>query len=92
MLRMNNITYSGKIILRDLKYIDLDDKDIPRYTVRFGDILFNRTNSADLVGKTAVFDKAEPYAFAGYLVRLRVNETAAPEYISGFLNLRDSHI
>ena len=86
MLRMNNITYSGKLNLHDLKHIDLHNKDVPRYTVQSGDILFNRTNSADLVGKTAVFDKAEPYAFAGYLVRLRVNETAAPEYIAGFLN------
>jgi type I restriction enzyme S subunit len=48
--------------------------------------LFNRTNSAELVGKTAVFHEDEPYAFAGYLVRLRVNGKADPEYISSYLN------
>ncbi|VAW55521.1 Type I restriction-modification system, specificity subunit S, partial [hydrothermal vent metagenome] len=51
-----------------------------------GDILFNRTNSKDLVGKTAVFREDKPYIFAGYLVRSKVNALAEPEYISSFLN------
>ncbi len=86
MLRMNNIRADGSLDLRDLKYIDLQKSDASRYMVERGDILFNRTNSAELVGKTAVFNISEPYAFAGYLVRLRVNARAAPEYIAGFLN------
>jgi type I restriction enzyme S subunit len=56
--------------------------------VREGDILFNRTNSPDLVGKTAVFRHSEPMAYAGYLVRLRVNQEATSEFISAFLNSR----
>ncbi|WP_417693427.1 restriction endonuclease subunit S [Roseibium sp.] len=86
ILRMGNVTRSGQIDLSDLKYIDLEGKEIEKYTVGKGDILFNRTNSAELVGKTAVFDRDEPYAFAGYLVRARVRSGITPEYISGYLN------
>ena len=53
MLRMNNITYEGTWDLSDLKYVDLPEKDLPKYLARKGDILFNRTNSKELVGKTA---------------------------------------
>ena len=88
VLRMNNLTYDGKIDLGDLKYMDLSDDEVDRYTVRSGDILFNRTNSAELVGKTAVFRGAEPMAYAGYLVRLRAGSEAVPDYISSFLNSR----
>ena len=86
ILRMGNLTPTGKLILSDLKWIDLDEKDIPKHTVRRGDILFNRTNSADLVGKTAIVTTDEPFAFAGYLVRARVKDGCRPEYISGYLN------
>jgi type I restriction enzyme, S subunit len=88
ILRMNNITYDGRINLRNLKYLDLMPNEIEKYTVRSGDILFNRTNSPDLVGKTAVFRDPEPMAFAGYLVRLRCNAEAVPDYISAVLNSR----
>jgi type I restriction enzyme S subunit len=86
ILRMNNLTYEGEITTTDLKYIDIPDKDIEKYTVRDGDILFNRTNSAELVGKTAVYHGEDCYAFAGYLVRLRTNAKADPDYVSAFMN------
>nr|WP_248309054.1 restriction endonuclease subunit S [Devosia sp. MC532] len=86
MLRMGNLTNNGQMDYADLKYIDLSEDEIDRYTVRRGDILFNRTNSAELVGKTAVFDRDEPYAFAGYLVRARTKSEFSPEYVSGYLN------
>lgn len=86
ILRMGNITIDGRIDTSDLKYIDLSESEIPKYTVRRGDLLFNRTNSVDLVGKTAVFDLDDEYAFAGYLVRGRTNDRATPEYISAYLN------
>ena len=50
------------------------------------DLLFNRTNSKELVVKTAVYDFNEAMAFAGYLVRSRVNERADPYYIAAYLN------
>lgn len=88
ILRMGNITYDGRLDLKDLKYIDLPTDEVEKYTVKMGDILFNRTNSADLVGKTAVFNQHQPFAFAGYLVRARVNSRAVPEYVAGYLNSR----
>lgn len=88
ILRMGNITVDGRIITDDLKFIDLAQADIRKYTVQRGDILFNRTNSADLVGKTAVFDLEEPFAFAGYLVRARTKKGASPDYIAAYLNSR----
>ena len=85
ILRMNNITYSGEMNLKDLKYIKQEQAD-EKYLVRQGDILFNRTNSKELVGKTAVYYGPEPMAYAGYLVRGRTLPEHVPEYISGFLN------
>lgn len=86
ILRMGNITYDGSIDLKNLKYIDLDEKDKPKYLAKNGDLLFNRTNSKELVGKTAVYDRDEPVAIAGYLVRVRTNEKGNNYYISGYLN------
>lgn len=86
VLRMNNITRKGGIDLADLKYMDLDAKELDRYLVRKGDVLFNRTNSPELVGKSAIFREARPMAYAGYLIRLRVNRETDPEYLASFLN------
>ncbi|EJE8733685.1 restriction endonuclease subunit S [Vibrio vulnificus] len=86
ILRMGNITYKGGWDFSDLKYIDLDDKDQGKYLARKNDLLFNRTNSKELVGKTAVFNESRPMAIAGYLVRVRTNELGNPWYISGYLN------
>jgi type I restriction enzyme S subunit len=86
MLRMNNITYGGSINYNDLKYIDLDEKEKDKYLVTKGDLLFNRTNSKELVGKTAVYKKEEPMAFAGYLIKLVPNSLANSDFISGYLN------
>ena len=72
--------------LSDLKYMDLPTSQRSRYLVRAGDVLFNRTNSPELVGKTAIVRDATPMAFAGYLIRLRVNERNDPEYLATFLN------
>ena len=85
-LRMNNITYSGSMDFTSLKYINVDTKDFAKYAVCKGDLLFNRTNSKELVGKTAVFKEDTPMIIAGYIIRVRVNERANSEYISAFLN------
>ena len=87
VLRMGNVSYNGEIDLSDLKYVELDIKDREKYSLKAGDLLFNRTNSKDLVGKTAVVPAfPEEYTYAGYLIRCRVNDKAVPEYISGYLN------
>jgi type I restriction enzyme, S subunit len=86
ILRMGNITYNGFLDFNDMKYIDLDDSEAEKYLVHKGDLLFNRTNSKELVGKTAVYREELPMAYAGYLVKLVPNEKANSDFISGFLN------
>lgn len=66
----------------------MTEKDKSKYLVHKGELLFNRTNSKELVGKTAVFREEKPMAFAGYLIRSRCNELANPEYISAVMNSR----
>ena len=86
-LRMNNLTADGHLDLNDLKYIDIPDDEIEKCDVRKGDILFNRTNSIELVGKTAVFDLPEDMVIAGYIIRVRLNERKIPEVFSQYMNL-----
>jgi type I restriction enzyme S subunit len=86
ILRMNNITYEGGWDFSSLKYVDLDSATAHKYLAQRGDLLFNRTNSKELVGKTAVYMRDEPMAIAGYLVRVRTNEQGNPHYVSGYLN------
>jgi type I restriction enzyme, S subunit len=87
VLRMNNITYAGEINLNDVKWCQISIEEEAKYTLKKGDLLFNRTNSPELVGKTAVWRSDEKYAYAGYLVRIRFKEgIALPEYISAYLN------
>ncbi|MBF0422175.1 MAG: restriction endonuclease subunit S [Magnetococcales bacterium] len=86
VLRMGNITYEGGWNLSDLKYVDLDEREQLNHLAIRDDILFNRTNSKELVGKTAVYDLDKSMAFAGYLIRARVNENADPYYIAAYLN------
>lgn len=85
-LRMSNITDDGHLDLSDLKTIDVDDSEFEKYVVRNGDVLFNRTNSGDKVGKTCVFNSNEPMIIAGYIIRIRVNERCTPGYLSAYLN------
>lgn len=85
-LRMNNLTYSGYMDYGKLKYLDIPEKDLEKYIVRKGDILFNRTNSRELVGKTAIFNSDTEMIAAGYLIRVRTNEKGNPYFIWGYLN------
>lgn len=86
ILRMNNITYEGGWDFSSLKYVDLDEASAHKYMAQKGDLLFNRTNSKELVGKTAVYMRDEPMAIAGYLVRVRMNERGNAHYVSAYLN------
>ena len=86
-LRMNNITVDGKLDLGDLKYIDISDNELEKYVVRKGDLLFNRTNSIELVGKTTTFDLNEDMIIAGYIIRVRLNNQMLPEVLSQYMNL-----
>ena len=85
-LRMNNITYGGELDLTDTKRIDIPENELDKCTVRRGDVLFNRTNSKELVGKTCVYNRNEIMVLAGFVIRVRVTERILPEFLSAFLN------
>ena len=72
VLRMNNLQNSS-VDISDLKYLSEDTKAIDKYILNKGDLLFNRTNSKELVGKTAVFSLKDKYVFASYLIRIVVD-------------------
>lgn len=85
-LRMNNLTYDGHLDLSDMKYIDIPDNEIEKCIVRKGDVLFNRTNSIELVGKTCEFDLDDEMVIAGYIIRVRLNEKLLPIVLSCYMN------
>lgn len=63
-IRMNNITDDGILDLTDTKRITLKGQALENATVRYGDMLFNRTNSIDKVGKLAFFAQSETMVIA----------------------------
>lgn len=86
-LRMCNLTTDGFLDLSNTKQIDVPDDEIEKCIVRYGDILFNRTNSIELVGKTCLFDQKEPMVIAGYIIRVRLNDTLLPVVLARMFNL-----
>jgi len=86
ILRMMN--YDEELVaITDLKYADVPAQTAKEFTVQRGDILFNRTNSADLVGKVGIFDLDGEYLFASYLVRLKANpKIMMATFLNFFLN------
>ena len=87
VLRMGNIDQGEIARLDDLKYLPADHVEFPKLLLEDGDLLFNRTNSAELVGKTAVYrSQVEPCSFASYLIRVRLIDGVIPEYVSMVIN------
>jgi len=86
VLRMGNII-DGELDLRELKYLPNAHEEFPRLLLQPGDLLFNRTNSPELVGKTGVY-KGKPgkCSFASYLIRVRLVNGCLPEFVSAFIN------
>jgi type I restriction enzyme S subunit len=83
VLRIPNIG-NNEISLEDLKFGEFSDSDYERYRLKEGDLLLIRSNgSVELVGKTAIVsNSAVDFLYAGYLIRLRVDEKVAnPKYI-----------
>jgi type I restriction enzyme S subunit len=85
VLRMGNII-DGKLDYRSLKFLPSTHDEFPELLLADGDLLFNRTNSAQLVGKTAVYrDGGRPTSFASYLIRLRTLGYL-PDLLSAYIN------
>ena len=70
----------------ELKYIDISSAERHKYIIKKGDLLFNRTNSKELVGKTGVYNLDQEMVIAGYLIRVRTNSRSNSWYIWGYLN------
>lgn len=88
VLRMNNITYTGDIDLTDLKWVELSEREASKLDLREGDVLFNRVNSHELVGKTAAWHGDGCFTFAGYLIRLRFHQhDATGDYVAAAMNM-----
>jgi type I restriction enzyme S subunit len=87
VLRMGNIQ-DGRINFDDLKYFPRKWPHLDEFELKAGDILFNRTNSAELVGKTAVYEKWHRSAvFASYLIRVRVDgRISEPHFLAFYIN------
>jgi type I restriction enzyme, S subunit len=85
VLRMGNIQ-DGSLDLTALKFLPEDHDEFPTLLLESGDVLFNRTNSAELVGKTAVYGgKPQKASFASYLIRVRCCGLL-PILLSGYIN------
>jgi len=84
VLRMGNIQ-DGRVDWADLVYTS-DANEIECYSLQPNTVLFNRTNSPELVGKTAIYRGERPAVFAGYLIRINQLQELNPEYLNLCLN------
>jgi len=84
ILRMGNIQ-SGEILLENMKYINLPGKTAEVYLLKRGDVLFNRTNSQEHVGKVGIYRSDEQVVFASYLIRLMTDNSKVNNYYLGQL-------
>lgn len=86
-LRTNNISDSGALDLTDVKYVHVGDADLEKYVVRRGDVIFNNTNSLELVGRTAYFDRDDVWVLSNHMTRLRVDERlVVPQFLAKYLH------
>jgi type I restriction enzyme S subunit len=86
ILRMN-CQLDGRVVFRDLQFVDLDAKVSGAFRVNDGDLLFNRTNSFELVGRTAIFRSEREAVFASYLIRLALDPAEFhPEFVNHYFN------
>jgi len=85
MLRMNNIQ-NGSLDTTNLAYVELGSEEFEHFRLYSDDILINRTNSLELVGKSSIFRLLGDFVFASYLVRFRFIDDAYPLFVHYYLN------
>ncbi len=83
-LRSQNITDQGQLVWEGAKFVPLEiAAQNESYALRKGDILFNNTNSVELVGKTCLYDSTERAHYSNHTTRLRVEEARAlPQFVA----------
>jgi type I restriction enzyme S subunit len=88
VLRMGNLTTEGLLDLEDLKTVELAENELTKQRLQAGDILFNRTNSRELVGKTGMWDGRFEAVAASYFIRVRFrSDIEHPQHFTTFMNL-----
>ncbi|GAC31713.1 restriction endonuclease subunit S [Paraglaciecola polaris] len=88
VLRMGNLQ-DGKLDWTNLVYTS-DPVEIDKYKLLPGDVLFNRTNSPELVGKTSIYRGEREAIYAGYLIRILCKKNLNAEYLNYLLNSPDA--
>ena len=91
-VRMNNVSADGDLSFKTVRRVPKSDTDLGRFAVEPGDILFNATNSPELVGKSALFTgHSEPVVYSNHFLRLRLKrDQADPAYVSRWLRAKRS--
>jgi type I restriction enzyme, S subunit len=85
--RMGEVRNGLMVDTGAMKFADISPAEVDEYRLRRGDVLFNRTNSYELVGKTGYFDLLGEYVFASYLVRVRFSlDRVRPRFASYVMN------
>ena len=86
-----NCQIDGQVHFNDLQFVNLDSETFEKFKMDDGDILFNRTNSWELVGRTTIYHSKEPTVFASYLIRLKLDEKQiAPDFLNYFFNMEST--
>lgn len=89
-LRMNNVDTCGRFVWEEVLRVPASPDVVERFRLQAGDVVFNNTNSAELVGKSALFGGyPEPVVYSNHFTRLRVNTDAlVPGFLAAWLNLQ----
>jgi type I restriction enzyme S subunit len=87
-LRMNNIGLDGSVVLEKTLRVPIEKTNIEKYNLRMGDILFNNTNSVELIGKTALFrDEIQNCVFSNHITRIRPDvRVVTPKFLLYLFN------
>ncbi len=87
IFRMGEVQDGRLIDTGRMKFANIEEAEFKKYKLQPGDVLFNRTNSFELVGKTGVFALTGEYCFASYLVRVLLDKKImVPEFLNYFMN------
>jgi type I restriction enzyme S subunit len=87
-LRMNNIGLDGGVVLEKILKVPIEKTNIEKYNLCMGDILFNNTNSVELIGKTALFrDEIQNCVFSNHITRIRPDvRVVTPKFLLYLFN------
>jgi type I restriction enzyme S subunit len=91
MLRMTN-QKDGYINIDKLQHIEISEKEIEKFKINKNDVIFNRTNSLELVGRTAIYKyEMNNVVFASYLIRIKTKEDILlPDYLNYYFNHQET--